>query len=75
MMENMGLEKNETNMSKLIRQFNIVAVNAFTIQDLFYSNDGVAVGVFWPANYFNHACNANCTQVFDGRYLKILANN
>jgi hypothetical protein len=61
-------------MSRLIKQFNIVAVNAFTIQDLFYTTEGVAVGIFWPANYFNHACNANCTQVFDGRYLKILTN-
>jgi hypothetical protein len=61
-------------MSKLIRQFNIVSANAFTIQDLFYTSDGVAVGVYWPANYLNHACNSNCTQVFDGRYLKIIAN-
>lgn len=61
-------------MSKLIKQFNIVAVNAFTIQDLFYSSDGIAVGVFEKANYINHACNANCVQVFDGRYLKIVAN-
>ncbi len=61
-------------MSQLMKQFNIVAVNAFTIQDLLYTTDGVAVGIFWPANYFNHACNANCTQVFDGRYLKIITN-
>ncbi len=61
-------------MSKLMKQLNIVSVNAFTIQDLFYTSDGVAVGIYWPANYLNPACNANCTQVFDGRYLKIVSN-
>ena len=57
-----------------MRQLNIVSVNAFTVQDLFFTSDGVAVAVYWPANYLNHACNANCTQVFDGRYLKVIGN-
>ncbi len=57
-----------------MKQFNIVAVNAFTIQDAFYTNDGVAIGIYWPANYMNHDCGANCIQIFDGRYLKIVAN-
>jgi hypothetical protein len=61
-------------MSQLIKQFNIVSVNAFTVQDLFYTTDGIAVAIYWPANYLNHACNSNCTQVFDGRYLKIIGN-
>jgi hypothetical protein len=60
-------------MSQLLRQFNIVAVNAFTIQDVFYTTNGVAIGIYWPANYLNHDCSANCIQIFDGRYLKIIA--
>jgi hypothetical protein len=74
MMENLSIEKNEANMSQLMRQLNIVSVNAFTVQDLFYTSEGVAVAVYHPANYLNHACNANCTQVFDGRYLKVITN-
>ena len=50
MMENLGIEKNEANMSQLMRQLNIVSVNAFTVQDLFYTSDGVAVAVYCPAN-------------------------
>lgn len=61
-------------MSMLVKNFYILSLNAFTVQDLFYTSDGVAVGIYHPANYLNHACNANCTQVFDGRYLKIIAN-
>jgi hypothetical protein len=60
-------------MSKILKQLNIVAVNAFTIQDLFYLKDGVAIGIFSPANYINHDCNPNCVQIFDGRYLKIIS--
>ena len=48
MVENLGLERNEANISSFIIQFNIVSVNAFTIQDLFYTNDGIAVGMFYP---------------------------
>ena len=73
-MENLSIEKNEANMSQLIKQFNIVAINAFTVQDLFYTTDGIAVGIYWPVNYLNHACNANSTQLFDGRFLKVITN-
>jgi hypothetical protein len=59
-------------MSKIFKQLNIVAVNAFTIQDLFYTKDGVAIGIFHPANFINHDCSPNCTQIFDGRHLKII---
>lgn len=62
-------------MSQLMKQFNILSVNAFTIQDLFYTTDGIAIGIYWPASHLNHACNANCTQVFDGRLLKVITNN
>lgn len=41
-------------MRKLMKQFNIVSINAFTIQDLFYTNDGVAVGIYLGPNYINH---------------------
>ena len=41
-------------MSKLMKQFNIVSINAFTIQDLLYTNDGVAVGIYSGPNYINH---------------------
>ncbi len=61
-------------MSKLMRQFNIVSINAFTIQDLFYTNDGVAVGIYLGPNYINHECKPNSTQLFDGKNMKIIAN-
>ena len=61
-------------MSKLMKQFNIVSINAFTIQDLLYTNDGVAVGIYSGPNYINHQCKPNCTQVFDGKTMKIIAN-
>lgn len=70
----MGDEKNENNISKMMRQLNIVAVNAFTIQDFLCETDGVAIGIYSPANYINHDCQPNCTQYFDGRYLNIVAN-
>lgn len=61
-------------MSKLVKQLNIVAVNAFTIQDFMCETDGVGIGVYYPTNYINHDCLPNCTQYFDGRYLNIVAN-
>lgn len=70
----MGDEKNENNISKMMRQLNIVAVNAFTIQDFLCETDGVAIGIYSLANYINHDCQPNCTQYFDGRYLNIVAN-
>ena len=55
-------------------QLNIVAVNAFTIQDFMCESDGVGVGVYNPSNYINHDCQPNCTQYFDGRYMNVLTN-
>ena len=61
-------------MSKMVRQLNVVAVNAFTVQDFLGETDGVGIGVYCPTNYINHDCQPNCTQYFDGRYLNIVAN-
>lgn len=70
----MALEKNEANLSQMMRQLNIVAVNAFTIQDFLCETDGVAIGIYNPANLINHDCQPNCTQYYDGRYIIIVAN-
>jgi hypothetical protein len=70
----MGEERTEANMSQMMRQLNIVSVNAFTIQDFLCETDGVAIGFFSPGSYINHDCQPNSTQYFDGRYLTIVAN-
>ena len=61
-------------MSRLLKQLNAVAVNAFTIQDFMCEMDGIGIGVFSPTHMINHGCQPNCTQYFDGRYLNIIAN-
>lgn len=53
---------------------NRISINTFTLQDPLYNFDGIAIGIYYPANLLNHDCQANCTQIFDGRTLKILAN-
>ena len=58
----------------MMTQLNIVAVNAFTVQDFLCETDGVAIGIYPQANYINHDCKPNCTQYFDGRFLNIVAN-
>lgn len=60
-------------MSLLITLANKISVNAFTIQDYLFNHDGIAIGLYHPANYFNHSCSPNAVQVFDGRTLKIIA--
>lgn len=75
LLENIGEQKNESNISQMMRQLNIVAVNAFTIQDFLCETDGVGIGIYLPANYLNHDCQPNCTQYYDGRFLTITTNN
>jgi hypothetical protein len=53
---------------------NIVALNAFTIQDFLLTKEGLAVGLFHPINYFNHNCQPNCVQIFDGRFMNVISN-
>lgn len=74
LLENMGEQRTEDSLSRMMRQLNIVAANAFTIQDFLSETDGVAIGFFTPASYFNHDCHPNSTQFFDGRYMSIVVN-
>jgi hypothetical protein len=74
LLENLNEEKSEANLSQMMRQLNIVSVNAFTIQDFLSETDGVAIGFFSPGSYINHDCQPNSTQYFDGRYLTMVAN-
>lgn len=53
---------------------NRISINTFTIQDPLYNYGGIAIGLFYPANFINHDCQPNCIQIFDGRNLKIMAN-
>ena len=74
LMENIGLEKNEENMSALLSIANRISINTFTIQDALYNYGGIAIGIYYPCNFINHDCQPNCSQIFDGKKLKILAN-
>lgn len=74
LIENLGIERNEENLSALIKQQCSVSLNCFTIQDYLCNYDCVGLGLYWPANFINHHCHPNCTQIFDGRVLKIVAN-
>lgn len=74
LLENMGEERNEVNLAGLIKQMCAVSLNAFTIQDLLCETDGLAIGIYCPANLLNHDCAPNCTQYFDGRYLNVVSN-
>jgi [histone H3]-lysine4/36 N-trimethyltransferase SMYD len=74
LLENMGEQRSEASLSRMMRQLNVVAANAFTIQDFLCETDGVAIGFFSPASYINHDCHPNATQFFDGRFLTIIAN-
>ena len=61
-------------MSKLIKQQSTISLNSFTIQDYLNNENGIGLGLYWPANFINHHCHSNCTQIYDGKYLKIIAN-
>lgn len=61
-------------MSKLITQQSAVSLNCFTIQDYLCNYESVGIGIYYPANYINHHCKPNCTQIYDGSTLKIIAN-
>ena len=61
-------------MSSLMRQISTISLNGFTIQDYMCSFDAIGPGLYYPANFINHDCHPNCTQIYDGRVLKIVAN-
>ena len=61
-------------MSKLIKQQCTISLNSFTIQDYLNNENGIGLGLYWPANFINHHYHSNCTQIYDGKYLKIIAN-
>ncbi len=60
-------------MSLLLSLANKIAVNAFTIQDYLFNQDGIALGLYYPANFINHSCGPNAVQIFDGKKLSIVA--
>ena len=61
-------------MSNIIKQISTVSINGFTIQDYLCSVDALGPGIYYPANFINHDCHPNCTQIYDGKTLKIVAN-
>jgi SET and MYND domain-containing protein len=71
--ENIQLEKSAEVLALLFKLANIISVNAFTIQDYLFNYEGIAIGLYHPANYINHSCSPNAVQLFDGKTLKIIA--
>lgn len=61
-------------MKVLIRQQSVVSLNSFTIQDYLCTYESIGIGLYSPANFINHHCHPNTTQLFDGRKLKLVAN-
>jgi hypothetical protein len=71
--ENFELEKSVDNIGLLNRLAHVISINAFTVQDYLFNYDGIAIGLYYPANYINHSCDPNAVQIFDGAKLRILA--
>ena len=72
LMENIGIEKNEENLSALLQQMSTISINGFTVQDYLCNIKAVGVAIYWPCNFINHSCHPNSAQIFDGEVLKIV---
>lgn len=73
LVENFGLEKSAEMLALLFKLASIISVNAFTIQDYLFNYEGIAIGLYHPANFINHSCRPNAVQLFDGKTLRIIA--
>lgn len=66
-LENFGIPRETETMAKLIKLCGIISINTFTIQDYLFNHAGIAIGLYFPANYINHSCNPNSVQIFNGK--------
>ena len=57
-----------------MKQISAVSLNGFTIQDYMCTIQAIGPGLYYPLNFINHDCHPNCTQIYGGRTLKIVAN-
>lgn len=67
------LERSSETLALLFKLASIISVNAFTIQDYLFNYEGVAIGLYYPANFINHSCRPNAVQLFDNKTLRVLA--